>query len=178
MHLLALDPSTKMGVARWRQGEFWSGVEHLRGHEAGTRLCAARRFLVDKIEWAESIGAPITKVYAEDFHAGGWVHGSNSTSVEFLTMLKGTILEACAATRTPVELVMPVKWRKTFLGMTKIRGGRNAWKQAALDQCRRMGLNPQDDNEAEAIGIAVHARCIHDPRFAVLSTRLFERRAA
>lgn len=42
-------------------------------------------------------------------------------------------------------------WRKHFLGTGKLK--RDEAKQRAMDECRRLGIDPPDDNAAEACGI-------------------------
>ncbi|WP_108661057.1 hypothetical protein [Acuticoccus kandeliae] len=180
MHLLAIDPATHMGLARWMAPDtFWSGVEVLEGATPAARLHHARDMLRRKLIAFQARGEAVDAVYCEDFRAQGWGAGaSNAGTVEFLTMLKGIILEVGEATKTPVVLVVASTWRKSYLGTGKMSGGRAAWKKAVKEQCARLGIQVSGDDEAEAVGLLCHARSVNDPRFAVRVTPLFARSAA
>lgn len=172
LHLLAIDPATHMGIARFRApGEITSGVVRLRAASVAERLAQAEDRLTDELRSPPAL----TALYVEDFHGASFAHSgfSNAKAIEFLTMLKGIIMTTARRHAVPVHFVADVTWRKTFLGQGRVRGGRPATKAAAMERCRLLGWQPATDDEADALGLLYHAMCVHDPVFGSGSTDLF-----
>jgi hypothetical protein len=180
-HVIALDPGTALGVARWRApDEVWSGTVKLEGKSVGARLNFAASYLADKVEAFADRGEPITAIFAEDFQGEAFRRhrkgASSNAAVEFLTMLKGIILAVGVGKGVPVELVSAATWRRTFLPKP-LPHGRDALKAAAVAEAKRRGWKPTTSDQAEALGLAHHARCTLDPAYAAASTELFRRAA-
>jgi Holliday junction resolvasome RuvABC endonuclease subunit len=165
-HILAIDPAEHMGLAWWCSTGPVQGSKAIRlqGKTRPDRLAFALGMLGGLFADASAIGAPITRVFCEE----GWQRLGDARAV---FKLEGIIEAACAHAGVPLTLVQANKWRKTFLGYGT--GRRASLKKAVIAQCQRLGHEPHDDNEADAIGLLHHGRCLLDPDYAVASTRLF-----
>ena len=176
-HILAIDPGTSMGVARWEApAAIWSDTERLEGATVGQRLHHARAYLGRKFAAFEARSRPIDLVVIEDFHATGFARGEgNAKSNEFLTMLRGVLIEVSEAYRVPYAMVPAATWRKTFLGYGRAPKGSKGfpWKAKAVARCAALGWAPNRHDEAEALGILFHARTRAQPSFGVEATPLF-----
>lgn len=53
-------------------------------------------------------------------------------------------------------LVAARSWRSTFLGAHGVEGDPAHLKRLAVEKCRHFGMDPETDDEAEAIGIMDH----------------------
>ena len=177
LHLIALDPAQKCGVARWRTGMNapWSDVWKLEGADAGARANDLRITLTRKLLAFRERGESVDAVYAEE----AWVGPkTNPKTAAILHKYEVAIEMACISARTQLHLLRSQTWRKTFFGSGKGTGRRAKQKATSIEMCRLMGWDPRDDNEADALGILYHARCTFDPEYAWRSTSLFAGRTA
>src|SRR3546814_15740462 len=53
--------------------------------------------------------------------------------------------------------VSPSTWRVNFIGSQKRGTKRATLKDLTKERCRQLGMKPQNDDEADAIGILTHA---------------------
>lgn len=81
--------------------------------------------------------------------------------LKFLQRLAGVVECTCADLGLPYEAYASSSWRVTALGFgRKPKGAKdNFMKKAMVAKARSLGLTPEDDNEADAIGILLHALC-------------------
>ena len=175
-HILAIDPGTNMGVARWEMGgEVWSDTEELSGRTTGAKLDAAHKFLSRKFEFFEARDRRIEKVVVEDFHATGFRGGgSNAVTTEFLTKLRGVIEQVSYQHRIPCSAVASQTWRKSFLGYGRAPKGKKIdWKAVCVARCKGLGWAPNKHDEAEALGILFYAVSGDHPSFSIEKTPLF-----
>src|SRR3546814_19503842 len=56
-----------------------------------------------------------------------------------------------------VRGVSPSTWRVNFIGSQKRGTKRATLKDLTKERCRQLGMKPQNDDEADAIGILTHA---------------------
>ena len=175
-HILALDPSSKMGWARWRPGMDApvSGCKLLDAKRLGTRAHEAREWLRITI-----ISNDIDLVVRETRLVS--MGQTNAFADPWLYYLQIMIEEVAHALGVPVEDAPVQSWRKVFLGaavapkhIVKDRR-RNWWKRQAIARCGELGWPVKTDDEAEACGILYWIRCQHDPQFAANSIGLFAR---
>jgi crossover junction endodeoxyribonuclease RuvC len=62
--------------------------------------------------------------------------------------------------------------RQHFIGQSRLQ--REDAKRAVIARCKMLGLEPKDDNEADAIALHDYVASIRNPRLAALRTPLFE----
>lgn len=89
-----------------------------------------------------------------------------SDKVEKLIGLYGLAahIESIASIRMiPVERIDSRTWRRTFLGPEKDRKGvgTEVLKRMAVERCRDLGMDPETDDEADALGILDHVLHAH-----------------
>lgn len=160
MTIIALDLATKTGYAMLRAdiGRIESGTVNFSPKSKdrpGMRWINFRRWLVEM----KGCYPDLSTIFYEDVrrHVGtqaAHVYGGLKACVEAFG-------EHHSLTYTPVGVGV---WKKRFTGNGAAR------KEHVIDQCRRMGFDPQDDNEADALGILHYAtdRCpILTPKFSV-----------
>lgn len=83
--------------------------------------------------------------------------GNIHSTIE-LNVLVGAVSGALGLWGMPFQTVEPATWRKAMLGKGRVQGWSSGdWKQAAMNQCRMEGLPYSNDNEAEAVLIALWA---------------------
>jgi hypothetical protein len=165
VHILAIDPGRKMGLARWRSdtGEEWTQVLHLDYSDPGRRYAAAAAAIRGKVDFFASF-APITHAFCEAIY----IDRRKPAGVIAVAEMQGVIKGICAELDIPLHLVEADVWRKSF----GVRGGgRDDKKASSLRVARMLGYDPKDDNEADVTGILWHARGQLDP------TSLWRKRA-
>jgi hypothetical protein len=160
--VLALDPSTKFGWAlkrlvdgeqridygSWKLGEgLLPGAYFLRAMNQVTAL--RKRFGID--------GEPL-QIVIEDTS----LNATGTRDTKHIAESWLGIFEAYAEMRGwPRPIAVPVNsWRAAFIGRQwapkEVEGEkeRRKWiKDATIQECKRRGLNPPDDNAADATGI-------------------------
>lgn len=83
-------------------------------------------------------------------------HGSPTVSAEvlqFLQMVKGILVETACRLKLPVEGYRTQSWRKTALGHGRVEEPKKAMKLRAA----QLGYPTESEDEADAIGILLHA---------------------
>ncbi|MCF3935047.1 hypothetical protein L1787_16710 [Acuticoccus sp. M5D2P5] len=175
MHLLAIDPAARMGLARWRDPDvLWSGIYDLEGSTVGDRLEDARDFLNRKLLAFANKGEPVDAVYCEETWQGKF---SNPVTVKLQHKLEGIIEAVCARNKVRLQLVRPETWRGHFIGRSKAPKGvkdGTAWlKKAVRDRCRLLGWEVAFHDESDALGILDYARSQNSRAYQVMSTPLF-----
>lgn len=151
MNLLAVDPGSRLGWALSLDGTVESGVEDFslrRGESPGARFLRFRRWLVDVSELAtRTTGRPIELItYEQPHHRGGHAtevaHGFSTRLQEHAAGTEGC---ECVSIHTATAK----KWAT---------GKGNAGKPEMIAAARkRWGLEPQDDNHADALCILAWA---------------------
>lgn len=83
----------------------------------------------------------------------------NPDTIKALQMVKGTIITLAALYSLPCEVYAPASWRKTLLGIARAPKGSedNIMKKLCRQRVKAMGYDTGSEDEAEAIGILVHA---------------------
>lgn len=141
--ILALDIGTNCGWAmRNKDGAIVSDVARFpstRFSGAGMRYVHFRKWLADML--GES---PVDLVYFEEVHN----HGKAGTAAAHLYGGFVAILMAyCEQHKIPYQGIGVGQTKKLWTG----KG--NANKEAMLEEARRRGFKPADDNEADALAI-------------------------
>jgi Holliday junction resolvasome RuvABC endonuclease subunit len=142
--ILAIDPATKTGWAMLQDGKIIeSGVEDFskkRGESNGSMFFRFRRWLSDILENGLSIKLV---VYEQSHHRGG-------ASTEIGVNLTGRIQECCTIYGIEYATVRTTTLKKFFAG----RG--NAEKVEMIAKAKEiLGRAPIDDNEADAVALAL-----------------------
>lgn len=123
-------------------------------------------WLIDNEIVAAAIEAPIptnnTRVTEEIDAAAEWAgqarrrvqHDAGSMSSSYrINGMSFLALSICSELNIPVWMVAQSTWRKEFLGVGIVRGGRDAAKEMALQQCKKLGIEVSSKDAAEAAGI-------------------------
>ncbi len=147
--ILAIDPGTRCGWAYWRQG--WrrpeSGVmtfELARGESQGMRFVRFRRWLEELAAWKPDIW-----LYEQAHHRGGY-------ATEIAVGMTTRIQEAAILAGAEYKAVHSATLKKWAAG-----NGR-ADKQAMIRAAQRFWcIEPQDDNEADALCLLAYGACVH-----------------
>lgn len=79
--------------------------------------------------------------------------------LQFLQMVKGQLIEVAAERGVPVESYASSTWRKTALGMGRAPKGseKGILKKMMMAKAKALGFPCETEDEAEAIGILLHA---------------------
>jgi len=138
MKIIALDTATKTGWASVSEtGQFVSGVFEIilkRGESPGMRFLRFRAWLKELITLN---GGVDLIVYEQAHHRGG-------AATQFCVGLTTEVLAAAAeynAESMPVHTGSLKKWAC---------GHGKASKEQMMNEAKRIGYHPQDDNEADA----------------------------
>lgn len=123
-------------------------------------------WLIDNEITGAAIEAPIptnnTRVTEEVDAGAQWAgqsirrveHDAGSMSASYrVNGMSFLALAVCSELNIPVWMVAQSTWRKEFLGVGIVRGGRDAAKQMAVDQCKKLGIVITSKDAAEAAGI-------------------------
>lgn len=83
--------------------------------------------------------------------------------LQFLQKVEGVLQKTVASLQLPGESYYPASWRKTALGYGRKPYGAPAdhMKKAMVARARQLGYAPGSEDEADAIGILMHA--LHGP---------------
>lgn len=175
MKILAIDPATKTGFARYdfKTGELVSDVVSF-DTELGAFNRQFRKWLLSQIK-----GFGITDVVIE---AAILPQGNtNITALKkayAINMNTHDIAKSLGCSLTEVQVG---SWRSHFLNGRKVpkehqaAGKKSRWlKKAVIERCSERGWETRDNNEADSLGILDWARAQLDPTYAVNSTPLFE----
>lgn len=186
MNILALDPARKCGWARCDQaGRLVSGVTNFDAPTFGNRAHHYRNWLLEKVRSCDIDILAVEQMFTSPT-------GSNEKTEKWLRAVNIIAHEIAAARNIAIEEAHIGSWRVHFIGMQaapkKIGEGesksrrsriRREWiKNRVMMQCRERGWKPQDDNEADALGILDYVRSKHDRDYAANSTPLFSKGAA
>ncbi len=89
-------------------------------------------------------------------------------TLQFLQWVRGVLMETAAVLSIPTEYYPSSSWRKTAIGIgrapkidpeTGKKPDSQYLKRAMIRRAKSMGYDVSDDNEADAIGILIHATC-------------------
>ncbi len=102
----------------------------------------------------------------------GAVPVTRTTSLDAILWLRGTELivrKVCAARKINLMVVNLSTWRSFFINIQPPKGlskyARRKWLKAmTIAQCHEMGLDPQDDNAADALGLLTYCLACFDPK--------------
>lgn len=149
--ILALDCARTTGFAcGYTDEDPVYGRKRVHSESDGAFAAAFRDWLVELINELQP-----TRVYVEQ------PFGSNHKGLG----LVWTVAELSHRARIGCVYVASQSWRKYFLG--KGRGFTTAQaKKLAIDQCRRRGWDPIDDNVADALGIWEYGVSLVNPNHA------------
>ena len=144
--ILALDCATKLGFALCKRGKIIeSGTMDFskkRGESNGAMFLRFRRWLSVTIEQTPGV---FLLVYEQAHHRGG-------AATEVCVNMTGRVQEIGAATgieHVPIETRTLKKWAT---------GNGNADKEAMkAASVKHLGRQPEDDNEADAVLLAMYA---------------------
>lgn len=164
--ILALDQSSRTGWAfgltnsdpkEWLFGSFRTP----KRPDDGDRLVIFRDGLVGLIEthWPDLIvyETPFTPVHDSERPQGDRAR-FNVKVWKYLTKIEGVLEETCSRHDVPYESYPSQSWRVTALGFGRLpKGSPDNFKQLMTKRARALGLNVRDDNEADAIGLLMHA---------------------
>lgn len=151
--LLALDLATNTGVAFWRPG-YKVVLKTIQLPFRGDDLGPGFLKLEDVMEMALRDNQPISVVFESPILMMGRKDDNKpTTTIQTVRKLVGLVAVAeLIATRhgSPVMEVSVSAWRKHFLGRTPRK---DTAKTDTIAMCRLLGLDPKDDNQADAFGI-------------------------
>lgn len=86
--------------------------------------------------------------------------GGGMNAVISSNQMTGAAASIVGAFRIPFMTIAPVTWRKTFLGFgTKPGWDRDDWKRAARERCSSLKIKVTNNDQADAVGIAIGASC-------------------
>ena len=143
MTLLALDLGTTTGFAMGTAGVMVSGTQSFKNDRysgGGMRFLRFRRWL-DEVHAASAISEVVfEEVRAHKGTDAAHVYGG----------LMGVLTAWCEEIGVPYEGVPVANIKKSFTG----KG--NANKALMILCCRKLGHQPADDNEADAIALLYH----------------------
>lgn len=97
--------------------------------------------------------------------------GRNPKTARILHEMCGAFQLTCRLYGVPVFEVPIATWRKHFLGTNHFR--REDAKRASVTRCRQLGLTPQTDDEADAIGIWDYASSLKSSAHSIRTAPLF-----
>jgi Holliday junction resolvasome RuvABC endonuclease subunit len=101
-------------------------------------------------------GKRTTKMMGEEEVVTG---GSGLNAVISSNQLVGSISGICGWKDLTFITIPTVTWRKAFLGFGTHKGwDRKDWKRAVRDQCARENIVVTNDDQADAVGIAIAAK--------------------
>ena len=179
MHILAIDPATHTGFARFASGSV-SLVSDIVSfdEELGAFNRQYRRWLTDQIK---RYGISEVVIEAAILPTGN----TNIVTLKKAYAINMNTHDIAKHLGCSVTEVQNGTWRAHFLcgrmppKEHRGRGKLSAWyKQAVKQRCAERGWRVRDDNEADALGILDWARAQRDPAYAVHSTPLFEQAAS
>lgn len=83
----------------------------------------------------------------------------SAENLQFLTKVEGMIEEAATARGLPYEAYASSSWRVTAIGYGRAPKGaeKDHMKKAMVARAKALGYKPNSDDEADAIGILLHA---------------------
>ena len=184
MNLLAIDPSaTRCGVAWWQMGEPERLIHHRsfasHGNTAEEKCASFGEQLgaiLDEIgpgyvcfEAAQRYIAGYKKKGVPDLAGatGGWWTPNSDQMI--LPELQGHARQACMDRKIPFESVAVKTWRAALYGKGGGSLSRDAAKAAAKNYCRLVGIDPRNDDEAEACCILLWcSRCSQMLKFQLM----------
>lgn len=101
-------------------------------------------------------GRRTVKMMGEDEVVEG---GSGLNAVISSNQLVGAVSSVCGIKAVPFVTIAPATWRRAFLGFSRQPGwGRREWKKAVREQCAREKIEVTNDDQADAVGIAIAAK--------------------
>lgn len=85
--------------------------------------------------------------------------GGGANAMISSNQLVGGIAALCGWKDIRFVCIPAATWRKAFLGFARQKGWeRKDWKKAVRDQCARERITVTNDDQADAVGIAIAAR--------------------
>lgn len=175
--ILALDQSAYTGFCHGEPGGIpIHGCFRLTAKLMSDRANVLEDFVIDLVK-----GSGITAVYFEQP-----IIPKNTSFVTLAPLIGYAVIIAKAARRlsVPAYPVHQQSWRSEFGVPTqaprqiKSVEDRRKWvKAATIERCRKLGLDPKDDNAADAIGIWSVAcgrilKKVNEPTFDLFSSEL------
>lgn len=198
MITLGLDPAQRTGLAIYDTSRSLSGIVarvlKSEGDSFEEKASSIGRQLVLVIRELEKNGhrpdlvaieAPLRqkvglqkpkKVMGMEVDEDAGSEGGGLNAVISSNQITAAIVTAVVIKGLPWVMLSPATWRKSFLGYGRRPGwDRKDWKRAVRDQCARERITVTNDDQADAVGVAVAARA--SARFREIEYEL-SRRAA
>ena len=127
----------------------------------GERLVIFRDDLIEKIEALKpdlvAYETPFSPVSTQGQEQGDRARFSIKV-VRLLAKIEGVLEEACSRHDVPYESYASSTWRVTALGFGRLpKGSPDDFKTLMKRRARALGYEVKDDNEADAIGLLMHA---------------------
>lgn len=158
MDVLAIDISKRAtGWARWRSdqprpvfGTWRLGSEYT---SMGRTFIKLHQNMNDQFV----IGKPDLVVYEEPLLLGPAAGNTTADTQKVLIGLAAHAESFCEAKAVRCYSVNMSTWRRMFIGSMPRGTQKRALKDFVISRCRELGLKPDDENQADAIGILAHA---------------------
>ncbi len=140
MSILCLDPGTKTGWCIYDDGKIKSGVIDLKPNRhqgGGMRYLKLHNFMKECCKHHD-----LMEVYFEEVHAH-----KGTYAAQIYGGLSATIMKFCEKREIPYRGIRVADIKRAVTG----RG--NATKDCVIKAVKKLGHNPADDNEADAIAL-------------------------
>ncbi|QOZ25311.1 hypothetical protein [Bradyrhizobium sp. CCBAU 51753] len=147
--ILALDVASKTGVAFGRPGEVprLETVDFRGNDELPNFYGRAVEWMATRLRDDPPDMVVIERAVPPSGAQGFTNHDTTMITIGMFGIFAG--ITACKGVR--LEFASINTWRKHFLGTAKLK--RAEAKKAAIDRCRLLGWDAEDDNQADAAGI-------------------------
>jgi crossover junction endodeoxyribonuclease RuvC len=171
--ILALDIATQLGWARGKVGDVAPQFGHLRFAKPGASAAAvfgnAIRFLSATLE---PHPRPDIVIVESLLPAAAKVGDTNREVRDRLSGLHAIVRGVCFLRGVyEVQEATTQQVRGHFIGVHNLK--RDAAKLAVIDQCRRIGWQVVNDDEADACALWHYAVCLVDPELGTQTSPLF-----
>jgi len=155
--VLCLDISKRAcGWVRWRSGQDRPAFGTVKLGSEYTSMGRTFVNLHKNLNEQFMLGRPDLVVYEEPLLLGP---AAGSTTADIQKVLIGLAAHCesfCEAKAVRCFSVNMTTWRRMFIGSMPRGTGRRELKDFVIARCRELGLRPDDDNQADAIGILAH----------------------
>lgn len=153
-NIITLDLASTYGWAIWNDGKVYSGSNQIAGahYVMGKRLQYFTDWLRENIEQHKIEVVVFEAPYVAHGNKGGGGIQTSQKTAQMLFYLAGATELIAAQTGCACYEMRPGEWRKSFLGKDN-SGNRAQLKAMTIHHCRARGLDPKDDNEADALGL-------------------------
>ncbi len=152
MNILALDLATVTGWASWREGTLGFGTVRFGG-DVGSALSRFQSWLRDEVRG----GFVERPVYDQVIFESPWI-GPNTSQIVARRLQGLAAVCEMEIYKIPGCECLEVNNSAVVKHFTGVGGGKSKAKKArTIDACQARGINPADDNEADAIAILDYA---------------------